>query len=85
MTYYSDLLIVIDEIDALKHGLAPRRSVAELRGLCGNILAIDPDEDLAAQLLFALRDLDGEIAGPSLLVLIFEKFRVLAGLSKSAH
>jgi len=85
MTYYSDLLIVIDEIDVLKHGMPPRRGVAELRRLCGNILAIDPDEDLAAQLLAALRDLDDRIEGPSLLILVFEKLRFLSRLSKGGQ
>lgn len=88
VTYYSDLLVVIDEIDALKHGMNPRRSVSELRGLCDNILAVDPDEELAAQLLVALRDLHelhGEVDASAIRIYLFEKFRWLTRPSPSAH
>lgn len=54
MTFYSDLLTVITELEALQHGQQTTKSVAELRSLCTGILAIDPEEFLAHELLALL-------------------------------
>lgn len=82
MTYYSDLLIVIDAIEALRHGMPPRHGVGELRRLCAGILAVDPDEALATQLLAELRDMASERDGHAIGVVLFEKYRSLAGLGQ---
>lgn len=79
MTYYSDLLVVIDEYQALEHGLAPKRAVAELRALCINILEIEPNEDIAERLLTMLAELPDDIRSRSIHPLLFEQLRSAVG------
>jgi hypothetical protein len=54
MTHYSDLLDLVADAEALEHGTAARRSDAELRALCTAVLASDPEDQLAVQVLAIL-------------------------------
>jgi len=80
MTYYSDLLVVISELEVLEHGLRPKRSVAELRRLCADLLAVEPAEYLARQLLDMLDTLPAEVPQESVGVFLFDRVRALLGL-----
>lgn len=60
MTYYSDLIEVISTIENIQHGTPLKRSVSDLRILCGTMLKINPDEDLAKELLRTLWDITPE-------------------------
>ena len=77
MTYYSDLLIVIDEIETLGYGRTPKRSASELRETCRRILAIEPNDDLAARLLMMLDDLPRNIRRESLWIYVVDRIKAM--------
>ena len=77
MTYYSDMLIVIGELEALERGQATTRSAPELRRLCKDMLAIDPGEPMARQLLDSLESLPEHVRRGSLHTYLVEKVRLI--------
>jgi hypothetical protein len=77
MTYYSDLLIVLDELEALQFGKHPNRPAEELRQLCLSMLEIDPEEELARQLFAELEALPPEINRKGLVTFLREKALLL--------
>ena len=83
MTYYSDQLCVIAEIERLGHGLTPSRPVHELQALCRRLLAIEPDDELATHLLRMLDEMPVNVRLESLWVFVAERLRQLLALRRS--
>ena len=77
MTYYSDLLIVISELEALESGQPPARSSSELRLLCRRMLEIDPNEFLVKQLLEMLEALPKHVRKDALGSVLVDKVRAM--------
>jgi hypothetical protein len=73
MTYYSDLLLVLSELEALQFGKPPKRPAEELRALCVSILEIDPDEELAGQLLAALNSVPATVSRNGFVAILRDK------------
>ena len=77
MTYYSDFLIVIDEIENIQIGQSPRRSVDDLKILCNRLLSVEPEEKMVRQLLDMLETLPDHLPRGSIRHHLVDRMRVL--------
>lgn len=75
MTYYSDLLIVINELRKLEFGCDTNLSASELNIICKKMLEVDPDEFFTNELFDMLQSIPYDVQPDALGPLLSDRVR----------